>query len=106
MDEEARLPRDSIIDLALLLEGALGTEDEWCTGDQVMDVHNLKGRLKEHEEKLDRTLAKVRLQGAALALTSLQRRELQRDLVELIGVCMNMLQATGLLDPSVTPEGL
>jgi hypothetical protein len=69
-----------------------------------MDVHNLKRRLKEQEEQLDLTLAKVRLQGAALALTSLQRKNLQRDLVDLIGVCMNLLQATALLDPGSRPE--
>jgi ppGpp synthetase/RelA/SpoT-type nucleotidyltranferase len=100
MQEELRPPRECIVDLALLLENALEPGDDWCSGDQVMDVHHLKARLKEREENLDKTLAKVRLQGAALALTSLQRKELRRDLVDLIGVCMNMLQATELLDPS------
>lgn len=104
MKEELRPPRECIVDLALLLESALDASDEWCTGDQVMDVHHLKHRLREQEEQLDRTLGKIRLQGAALSLTSLQRRELRRDLVDLIEVCMNMLQATELLDPSVPLE--
>lgn len=104
MKEELRPPRESIVDLALLLESALDANDEWCTGDQVMDVHHLKHHLKEQEEQLDRTLGKIRLQGAALSLTSLQRRELRRDLVDLIGVCLNMLQATELLDPSIPLE--
>lgn len=104
MQEDMRPPRECIVDLALLLEGALEEGDEWCTGDQVMDVHHLKGRLREQEERLDRTLGKIPLQGAALSLTSLQRKELRRDLVDLIGLCMNMLQATNLLDPSVPLE--
>ncbi len=99
MQDELRPPRECIVDLALLLENSLEAGDDWYSGDQVMDVHHLKARLKEREEKLDQTLAKIRLQGAALALTSLQRKELRRDLVDLIGVCMNMLQATELLDP-------
>jgi ppGpp synthetase/RelA/SpoT-type nucleotidyltranferase len=102
--QELRPPRDCIVDLALLLENMLEADDEWCTGDQVMDVHHLKRRLKEREEQLDRTLAKIRLQGAALALTSLQKRELRRDLVDLVGVCMYMLQATRLLDPAVPTD--
>ncbi|MDW5563739.1 MAG: hypothetical protein SA339_10980 [Methanomassiliicoccus sp.] len=104
MQDELHPPRECIVDLALLLEAALGSDDEWCTGDQVMDVHHLKRRLRERGEQLDRTLSKISLQGAALTLTSLQRKELRRDLVDLIGVCMNMLQATDMLDPSVPLE--
>jgi hypothetical protein len=34
----------------------------------------------------------------------LQKRELRRDLVDLVGACMNMLQATELLDPTVPTD--
>ncbi|MBI0584001.1 MAG: hypothetical protein ISF22_07215 [Methanomassiliicoccus sp.] len=101
MLEEIRPPRESIVDLALLLERSLSHDDDWYSGDQVMDLHHLKRRLAEQEEQLDRTIGKVRLQGAALSMTSLQKIELRRDAVALIGVCMNILQATGLLDPDL-----
>jgi|ADurb_Met_01_Slu_FD_contig_31_218901_length_1326_multi_5_in_0_out_0_2 hypothetical protein len=104
MQDELRPPRECIIDLALLLESELDEGDDWCTGDQVMDVFHLKRRLREQEERLDRALNKVRLQGAALVLTSLQRVEVRRELIALIEVCMNMLQATDLLEPRTWEE--
>jgi hypothetical protein len=36
-------------------------------------------------------------------LTSHQRKNLRKDLVGLIGVCMNLLQASHLLDPEHEP---
>jgi hypothetical protein len=99
MNEELRPPRECIVDLALLLESTLDPEEDWCTGDQVMDFHSLKGRLNEKEVHLDETLRRITPQGMALVLTSHQRKNLQKDLVGLIGVCMNLLQASHLLDP-------
>ena len=99
MNEELRPPRECIVDLALLLERSLDPEEDWCTGDQVMDFHSLKGRLKEKEVRLDETLRRITLQGTALVLTSSQRKDLRKDVVNLIGVCMNILQVSLLLNP-------
>jgi hypothetical protein len=97
--QELRPPRESIVDLALLLENNLIENEEWFSGDQVMDLHLLKARLKECEERLDGTLARVPLQGTAVMLTSPLKKDLRRDIVKLVEVCMNILQVTQLLDP-------
>jgi hypothetical protein len=103
MHEDLRPPRESIVDLALLLEKTLDKDPGWYTGDQVMDLHLLKARLKESQDRLDGTLAKVSLQGTAVMLTAPMKAALQRDIVELVGVCMNILLVTQLLDPQQDP---
>jgi hypothetical protein len=102
MQRELHVPRESIVDLAILLEEALQTEEEgWYTGDQVMDLHRLKGRLREQEALLDEALARVRLQGTALTMTGPQKQALRRESIALVNVCLNILQATQLLDPEL-----
>jgi hypothetical protein len=96
--QELRPPRESIVDLALLLENYLTEDDEWFSGDQVMDLHLLKNRLKECQDRLEGTLARIPLQGTAVMLTSPLKKDLRRDIVELVEVCMNILQVTQLLD--------
>ncbi len=85
-----------------MLEEALQEGEEgWYSGDQVMDLHRLKQRLKEQEALLDGVLARVRLQGTALVLTTPQKKDLRREAVGLVNVCMNILQASQLLDPEM-----
>jgi len=104
MQRELQVPREEVVDLALLLEVALQEGgDDWYTGDQVMDLHRLKARLGEQEKALDQALSRVRLQGTALVLTAPQKRDLRREAVALVAVCMNILQATCLLDPASEP---
>jgi hypothetical protein len=98
--QELHPPREPIIDLALLLEEHLEREGEsWWSGDQVMDLHALKKRLKEEHAALEETLGRITLQGTALVLTRPQKRSVRRDAVALAGVCMHILQACELLDP-------
>jgi hypothetical protein len=102
MQDDLQLPREEVIDLAILLEEALITnEDVWYTGDQVMDLHHLKNRLKEQEQALDNVLSRIRLQGTGLVLTGPQKRELRKEALGVVAVCMNILQATQLLDPEL-----
>lgn len=102
MHEDLRLPREEVIDLAILLEEALLADgEEWYTGDQVMDLHHLKARLKEQEAALDDALGRVRLQGTGLVLTGPQKRNLRKETLGLVAVCMSILQATQLLDPEL-----
>ena len=100
MQQEIHPPRESIVDLALLLEEHLRREGEdWYTGDQVMDIHALKKRLKEEHGALESSLDRVRLQGCRAVLARPQKEAVRRDAVALAGLCMHILQATRLLDP-------
>lgn len=102
MQRELHPPREQIVDLAILLEEALQEDEEgWYSGDQVMDLHRLKLRLKEQEALLDEALARVRLQGTALVLTEPQKKALRKEAIALVNVCMNILQASQLLDPEL-----
>jgi hypothetical protein len=102
MQRELHVPREPIVDLAILLEEALQEGEEgWYSGDQVMDLHRLKARLKGQEALLDKALARVQLQGTALVLTGPQKMALRREVVGLVNVCMNILQNCQLLDPEL-----
>jgi len=98
MEQELVPPRESVIDFALLLERSLQEEDEWWSGDQVMDLHRLKRELKEQEERLDQALERVRLQGTYLVLTGPQRRAVRSEAVGLVGTCLHILEVCGLLE--------
>ncbi len=102
MQRELPVPRETVVDLALLLEAALQEGEEgWYSGDQVMDLHRLKGRLKEQEALLDEALARVVLQGTGLVLTTPQKKALKKETLGLVNVCMNLLQISQLLDPEL-----
>jgi hypothetical protein len=102
MQPELPLPREPIVDLAILLEQTLQEGEEgWYSGDQVMDLHRLKGRLKDQEAQLDEALARIQLQGTALVMTTPQRKALRKGAIDLVNVCMNILQASCLLDPAL-----
>lgn len=100
MTTEMVPPREAVVDLALLLEKHLqeAGESAW-TGDQVMDLHRLKKELKEREEALDQALGRVHLQGVYLTMTRPQKAALRESAVALAGLCMHILDVTGLLDP-------
>ena len=105
MQQDLRLPRDEVVSLALSLEQALQDEVEgWYSGDQVMDLHHLKTRLKEKEDGLDRALGRVRLQGTALVLTRPQKEDLRSSVLEVVATCMYILQVTQLLEPDTGAE--
>ncbi len=99
--KDLRPPRESIIDLALSLEEHLPPGQEWWTGDQVMDVHRLRARLRDSMSAANLALDKMVLQGTALALPSAQQRELRRTMLDVVGSCLHLLHAAGLLDPEV-----
>ena len=100
MTLEMALPRGEVIDLALLLEKHLQEAgDVLRTDDQVMDLHRLKKELKEREEALDQALERIHLQGVYLSLTRPQKTALRESAVALAGMCMHVLDVTGLLDP-------
>lgn len=99
MHQELTPPRESVVDLALLLEMHLQErEEDWRSDDQVMDLFHLKRELKDQEERLDEALSRVRLQGTYLVMTRPQMQALRKEAVALAGVCMDILGVTGLLD--------
>ncbi len=101
MHRELQPPRESIVDLALLMEEQLTKEGvEWSSGDGVMDLFHLKRILKEQEERLDQVLRKIQLQGLDVSMTTPQRRALRREAVALASVCMQILDVCGILDSS------
>ncbi|NLK26209.1 MAG: hypothetical protein GX307_06520 [Euryarchaeota archaeon] len=92
-------PRESVIDLALLLEMSLQEEDTSCrSGEPVMDLHRLKRMLEGQEERLDHVLRRVHLQGVYLTIPPSQRRALRRETIALVRTCMHILDVCDLLD--------
>ena len=99
MHHELQPPRESVVDLAILMEEQLTKEGiEWNSGDGVMDMFHLKRALKEQEERLDNVLGRIQLQGLEVTMTTPQRRTLRREAVALAIVCMQILDVCGILD--------
>ena len=102
MQRELNPPRESVVDMALLMEEYLKRhEDYWITGDQVMDLHRLKSKLAEKERTLDDAISRVRLQGTFLTLTPPQKAALREEAVGLACMCMMVLEVCQLLDSSI-----